>query len=267
MDEIGLLIERYGIREVMEDTGTLPVGGWLKRFCNGMIDRGYNKRMLIDCNMRVGALRQEQYDLMKQAGFRVLKFGIESASDRTLERLNKGTTRKQAEEACSMASQAGLEVHLTTMVGYPWETWDEACRTVDFAKEMFAKGHAHMLQATVVIPYPGTPLFAEAHRQGWLRTLDWDRYDMKEPVMTSPISDERIMELTRGLYTSFLNPSFVARRILSIRSMDDIRFLLNSGKAVLGHLRDFMASDSHHVPPSDESHQGTRLDLPAGGKS
>lgn len=261
VEEIRLLIERYGVREIMEDTGTLPVGGWLKTFCRGMIRGGFHKRILIDCNMRVGALKREQYELMKEAGFRVLKFGIESANNRTLELLNKGATKEQAEDACRMASKAGLEVHLTTMVGYPWETWDDARRTVDFAKELFAKGYAHMLQATVVIPYPGTPLFEEARRQGWLRTLDWDCYDMREPVLATPVSDERLMELTRDLYSSFLSPRFVARKLLSVRSVDDARFLLNAGRAVLGHLRDFAANDRRRSPSGDGILEGNAPDL------
>ncbi|MDD4102661.1 MAG: B12-binding domain-containing radical SAM protein, partial [Kiritimatiellae bacterium] len=50
VDEIGELIERYGIREIMDDTGSFPAGAWLKTFCEEMIARGYNKKVRIDCN-------------------------------------------------------------------------------------------------------------------------------------------------------------------------------------------------------------------------
>ena len=33
LDEIGTLIERYAIREIMDDSGSFPVGEWLKSFC------------------------------------------------------------------------------------------------------------------------------------------------------------------------------------------------------------------------------------------
>ena len=79
-DEIGLLIDRYGVKSVFDDTGCFPVGSWLKRFANLMIERGYNKKVQFSCNMRFGALTREDYRLMKEAGFRMLLFGIESGS-------------------------------------------------------------------------------------------------------------------------------------------------------------------------------------------
>lgn len=239
LDEIGRLIDRYGVRELFDDTGTFPAGAWLERFCGGMIDRGYGDRLDISCNARVGAISGEQFALMKRAGFRLLKFGLESANQGTLDRLSKGTTVEEIVESCRMAKKAGLTVHLTTMVGYPWETRADAENTLELARRLLAEGHADMLQATIVIPYPGTPLFAEAQENGWLRTEDWDRYDMGAPVLASEIPDGDIKRLTQGLYRAFLSPRFIGRTLVSIRSMDDLKFIGRAGKAVLGHLKDF----------------------------
>ena len=56
LDEIGELIE-LGVREIMEDSGTLPVGKWLEDFCRGMIERGYSQKVKISCNMRLNAIK------------------------------------------------------------------------------------------------------------------------------------------------------------------------------------------------------------------
>ncbi|MHB9128411.1 MAG: B12-binding domain-containing radical SAM protein, partial [Candidatus Humimicrobiaceae bacterium] len=40
LDEIGLLIDKYKVKEIMDDTGTFPIGNWLRNFCTGMIKRG-----------------------------------------------------------------------------------------------------------------------------------------------------------------------------------------------------------------------------------
>jgi len=239
LDEIGRLIDRYGIKEIFDDTGTFPAGGWLTRFCRGMIDRGYNRKTDISCNARVGSASGDEYLLMAEAGFRLLKFGLESASQDTLDHLRKGTTVQEIVESCRLAKKAGLTVHLTTMVGYPWESARDARRTLDLCRELLTSGDADMLQATIVIPYPGTPLFEEALENGWLLTTDWDRYDMSGPVMKSPISEGEMKQLTQGLYRAFLSPRFIARTVLSIRSTDDLKFVARAGKAVLGHLRDF----------------------------
>ena len=122
LDEIGMLIEKYNAREIFDDSGTLMIGEWLKQLCEGLISRGYNKKIRYSCNMRFGALDQEDYVLMKKAGFRLLKFGLESGNQDTLNKLDKGIKVGDIVEGCKMAQKAGLTVHLTMIVGYPWET-------------------------------------------------------------------------------------------------------------------------------------------------
>jgi len=231
---------KFGVREIFDDTGTFPVGPWLKKFCQGMIERGYSKKVKLGCNMRAKALNQKEYDLMGKAGFRFLLYGLESASQKTLDRINKGITPDDVAMAVKMAKKAGLEPHVTCMVGYPWETKKEAEATVALIKGFFDKGFIDTLQATVVIPYPGTALFRECEKNGWLKTRDWNRFDMREPVMMSSISDEEIMLFTQKIYTSFLTPKYILRKFLSIRSWDDINYYIIRGwKYILGHLRDF----------------------------
>ncbi len=239
LDEIGILIERYKVKEIMDDTGTFPVGNWLHSFCIGMIERGYNKKVNIHCNMRVNALKQEEYSLMARAGFRFILYGVESANQVTLDRINKGIKVEDIPNACRMAKKAKLAPHLTVMMGYPWETKIEALQTVRLAQDIFRKGWADTLQATIVIPYPGTPLFRECMKNGWLMTEDWSRYDMREPVMKCPLTEKEIKELTQELYKIFFTPSYIVRRLLSIKNMDDLKFVKRGIKAVTGHLADF----------------------------
>jgi len=239
LDEVGMLIERYGVREIFDDCGTFPIGGWLKTFCQGMIERGYNRKVRFGCNMRVNALGQAEYDLMAKAGFRFILYGIESANQKTLDMLDKGCKVEEIEQGLRMAKRAGLEPHITVMMGYPWETLEDARRTVELAKRLFRKGYVDTLQGTIVVPYPGTPLFQMCKERGWLKTEDWDRYDMRESVMICPTSDEEIRALTQDLYKAFLSPAFVVRKLLSIRSLDDVRFYAIAAKKFVGHLLDF----------------------------
>jgi len=239
VEEIGTLIEKYGVKEVFDDTGTFPVGNWIKKFCGALIEEGYNKEIYFSCNMRFGALSFEEYKLMKKAGFRMLLFGLESAIQKTLDRINKRLTVEQIIESCSKAKKAGLEPHITIMFGYPWETREEAEKTLKLGRFLLKKGYAETVQATIVIPYPGTPLFEEANEKGWLKTLNWNRYDMREPVMHTPLKDYEVLEMVRGIYKVAFDPEFVIRKVVGIRSPQDIKFALRSTKKVLGHLKDF----------------------------
>lgn len=248
LDEIGYLIEKHGAGEVFDDTGTFPAGGWLKNFCQGMIDRGYNKETLFSCNMRYGYMSQpELLDLMKRAGFRKIKMGLESANQETLDRLDKGVTVQQIVQESRMISQAGIDIHLTVMVGYPWETREDAQRTIDLAQELMARGHAEMLQSTVIVPYPGTPLYQQAVENGWFKDgfdpTDWDRFDMREQLFKMPdMQPAEAMELCADVYKAFLTPRYVLRHLGHIRSLQDLDYVWRGARAVIGHLKDFLDS-------------------------
>jgi len=89
----------------------------------------------------------------------------------------------------------------------------DAQNTLNMTKDFFKRGLIDSLQATIVIPYPGTPLFRECQENNWLKTFDWDRYDMKEPVMKTEMADKEIMEMVRGIYSAFWSPEFVIKRL------------------------------------------------------
>lgn len=238
VEEVGHLIEKYGVKTIFDDTGTFPVGEWLRKFCNLMIERGYNN-IDFSCNMRFGILSSEDYKSMKKAGFRMLLFGLESANQKTLDRVNKNLKTEDVVKSCKEAKKAGLEPHITIMFGYPWETREEAEKTLNLGRFLLKKKIADTFQATVVIPYPGTPLFEECKRKKLLKTLDWNRYDMREPIMKTPMEDKEIISMTRRVYNVAFDPEFIIRRILAIRSVRDMKFMLKAGKKVLGHIKDF----------------------------
>ena len=239
LDEIGKIIEKYPVREIMDDTGTFPRGEWLRKFCRGVIERGYQRKIGFDCNFRFGAASSDDYRLMKEAGFRFLLFGLESGNQETLNRLKKNLQVETIVESCRMAREAGLFPHITIMFGYPWEDYDQARRTLELGRYLLKKGFAYTMQATIVVPYPGTPLYQECRENDWLLTSDWSDFDMKQPVMKVPFSEEELLGLVQGMYSVAFNPIFLARKILSIRDWSDIKFFLRAGKKVLGHLKDF----------------------------
>jgi len=55
------------------------------------------------------------------------------------------------------------------------------------------------------------------------------------------------MNLTQELYSSFMSPQFIFRKIISIRSFDDIKFFYMAGTKLLAHLLDF---DPHQTKAS-----------------
>lgn len=233
------VVDTYGIKEIFDDAGTFMIGPKLKRFCELLIESGYNKKVRYGCNMRFNALNQDYYDLMGKAGFRFILYGMESGNQKTLDKLDKGTKEVDAINGPRMARKAGLDPHITIMLGYPWETYEDARRTIEIAKYAFKKGYYETMQATIVIPYPGTPLYKECKEKGWLLTDNYEDFDMRRAVMKTPFPAEKIYELEQELYSCFMTPQYITRKILGIRSLHDFMYLFYMGKKLIGHLLDF----------------------------
>ena len=241
LDEVGTLIEKFGVREIMDDSGSFPPGNWMREFCRGMIERGYNKKIRFDCNQRFNAgLSEKDYQLMGEAGFRFILYGLESASQKTLDKINKNLKVKQIEQVLKHAKKAGLMPHLTVMVGYPWEDRDDIKKTLALATDFFKKGLADSLQATVVIPYPGTPLFEYCQENNLLETTDWNRYDMREPIMETKVGEDELMAAVRGLYSrSIWTKRFVFNTVRQLGSVEGIKYISFQALKYLGKLWEF----------------------------
>ncbi len=243
LKEVKYLVDECGVKEIFDDAGTITVGPWLKKFCDLMINSGYNNKVMYSCNMRFGAVNAEEYKLMKKAGFRLLKYGLESGMQATIDKLDKGTKIEEVIPSCKAAKDAGLTVHLTMMVGYPWETKEDALATLQLARTLMHKGYADVLQSTVVIPYPGTPLYTEAIEKGWLLVdpEDYEKFDMTQPIFKTPyVAREEIMHICDGIYTKvFFHPAYVYQHLKKIRNWNDVVYTLRGVKAVIGHVKDF----------------------------
>ena len=243
VNEIEFLVEKYHVREIMDDSGSFPVGEWLTTFCNEMIRRGLPKKVRLDCNMRFGRLGLDDYKLMRKAGFQFVLFGVESANQETLDRFVKALKVEDVEKGAKWATEAGLDVHVTFMFGHAWEGPAEIAKTVALARRLLAKGWAKTLQCTLTIPYPGTPLFKELKANDGLNTLDWDEYDMRRAITKTPlVSEDEIKCAIREVYRGFLQPGAIWHRLITTRNLFDIGFYYRGVRSLIGHLVDFRGS-------------------------
>lgn len=243
--EVKHVVDKYGVKEIFDDAGTMFVGNKLKKFCELLIESGYNKKVRYGCNMRFNAIpSQELYDLMGKAGFRFILYGMESGNQKTLDRLEKGTKEEDAIKGPAMARKAGLDPHITIMLGYPWESYEDAKRTIEIAKFAMKKGYYETIQATIVIPYPGTPLYRECKENGWLLFDDYERFDMREPVMKIPFDHKKLLELEQDLYSTFMTPGYIGHKLMRIRTPHDVKYLFYMAYKFLGHMLDFDPSQT-----------------------
>ena len=75
---------------------------------------------------------EQLFQRMRQAGFIFLMYGLESANDRVLSLIDKGTDQKTERDALEKSHKAGIWNHSFMFFGFPTETRDEAQDTISF---------------------------------------------------------------------------------------------------------------------------------------
>ncbi len=76
----------------------------------------------------------ERLKKLRQSGLRKLMFGLESGSDETLQKINKGITARQAEQVLSNCAEARVNIRLFVILGFPGETLEQAWETRNFLR-------------------------------------------------------------------------------------------------------------------------------------
>jgi radical SAM protein (TIGR01212 family) len=63
--------------------------------------------------------------------FLIVEYGVESANDETLLRINRGHTFRQSCEAIRRTAERGIRVGAHVILGFPWEPFDELMRQAE----------------------------------------------------------------------------------------------------------------------------------------
>lgn len=246
-DEVARLYRRYGVAEVFDDNEAGPCWDpdWLEAFASRLGTLGVRGKVAFSCNARADSLDLERVKIMRSAGFRLLKVGLESGSDRVLARLGKAETVEDISRGVRLAKDHGLRVLLTTMIGYPWEEASDVAKTLEVARNLlnYRAGFGDSLQASVCMPYPGTPLWTDSLKNGWLENdpADLAALDMSGRAMKTGIDTTCWV---RRLWRLHLDPRFMIKSLLTMRDPGDFGIAARGVWSLLGHLRDYAGRGS-----------------------
>lgn len=169
-------IERFGCESIAFVDETFIFGKkWMREFMDAMKKRGLNKKLTWSCSTRVTGLSLEFLQELRESGCYYIFFGLESASEETLKRINKNTKVKNMLDAVSWTKQAGIIPTGAFILGLPGETEQE----VHMAIELGRKLDLYSITFPIAVPFPGTQLRQMAlNGEYGLRMLsdDWDDY-------------------------------------------------------------------------------------------
>ncbi|HEU4343273.1 MAG TPA: radical SAM protein [Candidatus Binatia bacterium] len=203
----------------------------IEAICKGINESGVTIQW--GCEGRVDSTAQHLFPAMAKAHCRTLMFGIESGSQKVLDRLKKDQTLAEVESAVNNAKNAGIEiVHGFFVVGSPDETVQDMRATFDFA----AKLRLDTFGFNRLCVYRGTPLWQEYLSRGLVDdNTDWYKYfkcsEIDPTCLPGPvINDERSMGLRRLFAYKLLHypvQTFrLLRRFMRHMPMRDVLYLI-----------------------------------------
>ena len=135
----------------------------------------------------------EYLEELNRRTFLLVEYGVESANEETLVRVNRGHTFAQARECIIRTAQRGIRVGVHMILGFPWETRSELIRQAQLIASLpITTLKLHQLQVI-----RGTQLAREYELQPW-------------PLPTAEEYVDLVLE-----YISHLPSSLVLERFVS----------------------------------------------------
>lgn len=201
VDEIESIIKDYGIREIFDETDEFNGNKkWAKEVCDEIIKRKLD--IAWKAQMRVDNIDSELVAKLKQSGFWMGLFGLESANDRTLEGIDKKQTVEQINQALDKFKDSQIKCFGLFMAFNVWEkdgklcceNKDDSLRTLNFARQLINEKKLHLFGWSMTTPYPGSRLYDIAMKHNIIdksRIGRWEFFDsssnfiMKLPGVTA----------------------------------------------------------------------------------
>ncbi|MGA2386532.1 MAG: radical SAM protein, partial [Candidatus Bathyarchaeia archaeon] len=206
VDEMQLVHDKYGVDQVTfyDDAFSVNRDRVLK-ICEELHARKLD--MTWDCGTRVDMVDREMLKTMHEAGCIAVWMGVESGSEVILGKMNKKIKLDQTRTAFKTATEVGLMTIGNVVLGFPGETEQTAKETIRFVKELKLDDVGFY----VATPYPGTPMYEQVKKNGWLRVTDFDKYDTAGPTFETPwLTMEKLSEIRYKAYQQFyLRPGYV----------------------------------------------------------
>ncbi|MBN1928424.1 MAG: B12-binding domain-containing radical SAM protein [Chlorobiaceae bacterium] len=108
---------------------------WLSEFCDLILSSDLQPLFTFAfCDLK--HLRPELAGKMAKAGFTRVTFGLESASETVLGRMNKKLDLDLARENIVAATRNGLSIHVSTIINFPGEQTADALDTIRFFRQI-----------------------------------------------------------------------------------------------------------------------------------
>lgn len=125
-----------GVRDIfiLDDNFTL-IYKRVEEFCELMGKKNFKGlRLKNPAGIRADRVDRKLLQALKDIGFEMLAFGVESGSDRILKNIKKGENSAEIEKSIKEACELGFDIDLFFLVGSPGETMEDLNKSFSLAQ-------------------------------------------------------------------------------------------------------------------------------------
>lgn len=203
IEEIGLLMERYGYRAFMFFDDTMTIN---KKRMEILCDMLKELNIIYRCFIRSDTVDKDILIKMKESGCVEVGMGMESGSQRILDIVDKGQTVEQNLRAAKWCKEIQIRVKGFFVVGFPGENKESVRETV----EVMEKSRFDNFDITVFVPYPGSRIYREKDNYDINFETSYENYwykgkpdCYKSVVSTSSLTSEEIVKIRDDIEKRF----------------------------------------------------------------
>jgi radical SAM superfamily enzyme YgiQ (UPF0313 family) len=121
---------------------------------------------------------------LRESGCVRLLIGAESGSDEVLRYIGKNFVRKDILEIARICKKNDIVASFTFIAGFPVDAERERTETISLIEQINSKYEGHEMRIHLWAPYPGTRLYDEAIKLGFIpktSLAEWSEYEYYKP--------------------------------------------------------------------------------------
>lgn len=170
--EIRYLVNDLGVKEIRIDDDTFNINE--KRaidICKLIIEE-FGK-VCFSVQVRPQLLTEELAHWLKNAGCRMVLFGVESGNEEVLKKIKKGATKDDIRRGVKIAKKCRLDILNCIMIGFYWDTKE----TIEDSMQFVCELNAEFTQFSTPTPLPGTEYYKVLDENNCFITREWEQHD------------------------------------------------------------------------------------------
>lgn len=233
-DEMSYCYQNYGSRFVWLTDDNFGFGKEAIELADGIIRKGIAGDLMWFMQARCDDVVKGKDFLpkMRKSGLRWVLLGVESPHQSTLAAFRKSITAKDAVEAVKLLKKNDIFAHAMFIIGERKDTAKSIAELREFANQL----DPDLAIFAILTPFPGTELYEEAKRNGWIEDFNWSNYDMIHAIMpTETLSRREVQEELYKCYRSFYGS--LSRRLTGLFSGNELKRRIYLYMATRGIIR------------------------------